>query len=219
MHISFIFLNMFLHILFFKEGLKQFEESLGMTVAKLTGESLIKPAQSVVLKSMKIFGEFEDIVQTRKKAELERLAKNFDFIEEDDNALREICQIIKEREEKDGIFTEDAIKEWLNEYERAFLRVPMERASHRLLDKVNDNIKDTMANKREQVRNAFESWKNNAKWSYRLYLSTMLSDESPKLSIQALPEHRYTGASAAALTASVGLAGIAGILTGGLAGT
>ncbi len=210
---------MFLHILFFKEGLKQFEESLGMTVAKLTGESLIKPAQSVVLKSMKIFGEFEDIVQTRKKAELERLAKNFDFIEEDDNALREICQIIKEREEKDGIFTEDAIKEWLNEYERAFLRVPMERASHRLLDKVNDNIKDTMANKREQVRNAFESWKNNAKWSYRLYLSTMLSDESPKLSIQALPEHRYTGASAAALTASVGLAGIAGILTGGLAGT
>lgn len=181
---------------------------------------------------MEVCGKVRYIVQATRETQLDGLKEKLYSLVEDEDALRTISQNVMTLEKIDAIFSEAEIRELLNEYERGVLLTTgalEQEVLGQIRNKVNEKIKDSMALKRKQVRDAFENYKDNMKCRCQLDLSDLLSVEPPQLTIQALgPVDRHVMLPHTALTAltgsatfaaSLGAGAAVSVLTGGVAGT
>ena len=138
------------------------------------------------------------MVTTRKEEKIASLKKKLASIDEDCAAFNEMSGNLKSSEEIEDIFSEDAKTKLIQEFEEAVKSGKSERAAlEQFLGKVNKNIKDTMASKREDVKTAFENWTGRAKCSIDLNMKKLVSDQDAEYpqarqtENQALPADLY----------------------------
>ncbi|KAJ7360403.1 hypothetical protein OS493_017036 [Desmophyllum pertusum] len=173
---------------------RQFEERLVKSAAKLKDESLIKQARSVTLKSMEVFTKFQDILETRKNAQLERLKEREALLKGDCNAISKICQNVRSSEEIDDILTEHAIEPLLQKFEDDVMSgTTKEEALAEFVEIVNKKIKKIVASKSTKSRAEFEQWEREINHFYPIRLCWKLEDEKiPHLeSYEELPNDQY----------------------------
>ena len=160
------------------DGFRLFEERLVKSAAKLKDESLIEQALSVILKSKEVFTKFQDILETRKKAQLKRLRDKEALLEDDCNAISKICQNVSSSEEIDDIFTEHAIEPLLKKFEDDVKSGRTEEeAQAELLEMVNEKIKKIVDSKSTKARAEFEQWESEIYHFYPISLNWKLEDE------------------------------------------
>ncbi len=123
-----------------------------------------------------------------------RLEKKLASIDKDLAALNEMYQNLRSTEEID-ILTEDAEEKLLQEFEEGLMNGKSEKeALKQFFKEVIKNIKDTMATKRQEVRDALEKLTENMKHNCDLNMNKMVSNEYPQFrnfENQELPNDQY----------------------------
>lgn len=118
------------------------------------------------------------MVTTRKEEKIASLKKKLASIDEDCAAFNEMSENLKSSDEIKDIFSEDAKTRLIQEFEEAVMGGKSERAAlEQFVEKVDNNIKDTIASKREDVKTAFENWEQNVKSNFDLKINKLGSDQ------------------------------------------
>lgn len=178
---------------FFQEGFQKFDHKLATSATKLKGESLTKQAKSVSLKSNEVCTELKKAVETRKTEKLDCLKRELDSIEKDSTSLTTLFDNITGKDEKDlEIFSDDAVQPLLKKVEDDMLKgTPEKEAVNHFLKEINGKIQATLANERGEIGKAFEEWKQDIEFPKFQSLNMTVSDASPQLPNQTLPEDQY----------------------------
>lgn len=163
-------------------GFKKFKSKLANSATKIKGESLIKQAKSVNVKSTQISQRVHEIAASRNNGKQASIEEKLATIYEDRAAFTEMYYNLKGAEQTLVMFTKNTKENLLQEFEEAVTSGKSEKeAVKELLNKVNDNTKDTISSTRKKVRAVVEKWTENVESSFDVNMSEIVSDDCPHL--------------------------------------
>ncbi|KAL9989161.1 hypothetical protein ACROYT_G003678 [Oculina patagonica] len=178
------------------KGFLKFEKRLAESAKQLKGVIIKGRAESVTINSEKVFGEFQNIIVTRResqKAKLDRLEEEVASVMADHESLSEIRQNVRStRQVMEATFTEEAIVALGEEFEKIVKNCESEKeALEKFLDVVNSRIRVATDSETRKVKTKYEEWKNNLKSSYRGLSKSLSGYKAPHLKKPELPKESY----------------------------
>ena len=132
------------------------------------------------------------MVDTRQREKVKSLGEKLVFVEKDIKTIRKAFDDAESSDKDLEIFTNKAVQRFLKEFENDLLEGKSEEEAVKdFLDKINEEIKRSMAHKRDAIVLAFQELKKNIQ-SYKIQSPNMPSSQAPpQLTNQRLPEDQY----------------------------
>ena len=146
------------------------------------------------------------MVEATQREKLNSLGKKLDFVQKDKETTRKAFDDTESSDKDLEILTNKAVQRFLKEFENDLLQGKSEEKEGKseekegkseeeavkdFLDKINEEIKRSMAHKRDAIVLAFQELKKNIQ-SYKIQSPNMPSSQTlPQLTNQRLPEDQY----------------------------
>ena len=132
------------------------------------------------------------MVDTRQREKVKSLGEKLVFVEKDIKTIRKAFDDAESSDKDLEIFTNKAVQRFLKEFENDLLEGKSEEEAVKdFLDKINEEIKCSLAQKRDATVLAFQELKKNIQ-SYKIQSPNMPSSQAPpQLTNQRLPEDQY----------------------------
>ena len=132
------------------------------------------------------------MVDTRQREKVKSLGEKLVFVEKDIKTIRKAFDDAESSDKDLEIFTNKAVQRFLKEFENDLLEGKSEEEAVKdFLDKINEEIKCSLAQKRDATVLAFQELKKNIQ-SYKIQSPNMpSSQELLQLTDQRLPEDQY----------------------------
>ena len=132
------------------------------------------------------------MVDATQREKLNSLGKKLDFVQKDKETTRKAFDDTESSDKDLEILTNKAVQRFLKEFENDLLEGKSEeKAVKDFLDKINEEIKCSLAQKRDATVLAFQELKKNIQ-SYKIQSPNMpSSQELLQLTDQRLPEDQY----------------------------
>lgn len=150
-------------------------------------------AESVTLKSEKVFNKFQSIIEAQrkeKKARLDLLEDEVASLKGDVESFSKIRQSVRSTREIMGdVFTEAAIVALNEKFEEIIKECQSEEeVIRKFLQHVNAIIKDATDTESTKVETKYKEWSNNLRYSYNDLEQSLSYYEAPHLEYQELPK-------------------------------
>ena len=132
------------------------------------------------------------MVEATQREKLNSLGKKLDFVQKDKETTRKAFDDTESSDKDLEILTNKAVQRFLKEFENDLLQGKSEEeAVQDFLDKINEEIKCSLAHERDATFLAFQELKKNIQ-SYKIQSPNMPSSQTlPQLTNQRLPEDQY----------------------------